>query len=560
MEATPRTNRSAKGGARSSLHYGGEGVLIHPPHQGVCGRHGTEDLNVTPGGLSGSSGGTEGSDPISASEAGSGVLGVVGRPNSTRSVVKATRPETWRQSVSGKAAGEDGWGETESEMSKAGEVDSSLSERPEHHRPRRLADWINPTGARKVHSLIDKVYKRKNLEIAWERVKANQGAGGIDGESIEAFGEGLEERLARLHEELSTDKYIPQPVRQQRIPKAGKPGEWRVLGIPTIYDRVCQQALLNRLEPIFEPIFDDANFGYRRGRSTKDALRKVWKEIEAGGEWIVDADLKDFFGSVVHEKLLTLVAQRVSDGRVLRLIEAMLTAGSYGEGHLFPTERGTPQGGVASPLLSNILLTPFDREMRRKGYQLTRYADDWVITCASAAEARAALEAASRVLKELGVTINPQKTRIVHVRHGFEFLGYKIKRGSRPMNLPTSKIKTSTRRGSLYAYPREKSINHFKEQIRRLTRRHAPVSTQELIQQVNPVVRGWGHHYKLAHVRKLFHRLDGWLVRRIWSHRHHKWRCCGWRTLPRSQLYGEYGLVNLVAMIPSISPQRPASS
>ena len=262
----------------------------------------------------------------------------------------------------------------------------------------------------------------------------------------------------------------------------------------------------------------------------------------------------------IFEKLLTLVAQRVSDGRVLRLIEAMLTADSYGEGQLFPTERGTPQGGVASPLLSNILLTPFDREMRRKGYQLTRYADDWVITCASAAEARAALEAASRALKELGVTINPQKTRIVHVRHGFEFLGYKIKRGSRPMSLPTSKIKTTTRRGSLYAYPREKSINHFKEQIRRLTRRHAPVSTQELIQQVNPVVRGWGHHYKRAHVRKLFHRLDGWLVRRIWSHRHRKWRCCGWRTLPRRQLYGEYGLVNLVAMIPSIATQRAASS
>jgi len=300
MEATPRTNRSAKGGARSSLHYGGEGVLIHPPQQGVCGRHGTEDLSVTPGGLPGSSGGTEGSDPISASEVGSGDLGVVGRPNSTRSAVKATRPAAWRQSVSGKAAGEDGRGETESEMSKAGEVDSSLSERPEHHRPRRLADWINPMGARKVHSLIDKVYKRKNLEVAWERVRANHGAGGIDSESIEAFGEALDERLARLHEELRTDKSVPQPVRQRRIPRAGKPGEWRVLGIPTIFDRVCQQALLNRLEPVFEPIFDDANFGYRRGRSTKDALRKVWKEIDAGGEWIVDADLKDFFGSVVR--------------------------------------------------------------------------------------------------------------------------------------------------------------------------------------------------------------------------------------------------------------------
>ena len=155
MGATPRTNRSAKGGARSSPHYGGEGVLIHPPHQGVCGRHGTEDLSVTPGGLSGSSDRTEGSDPISASEVGSDVLGVVGRPNSTASVVKATRPGVWRQSGSGKSAGEDGWGETESEMSKAGEVDSSLSERPGHHRPRRLADWINLTGAKEVHSFID---------------------------------------------------------------------------------------------------------------------------------------------------------------------------------------------------------------------------------------------------------------------------------------------------------------------------------------------------------------------------------------------------------------------
>ena len=211
------------------------------------------------------------------------------------------------------------------------------------------------------------------------------------------------------------------------------------LGIPTIYDRVCQQALLNRLEPIFEPIFDDANFGYRRGRSTKDAMRKVWKEIQSGQEWMVDGDLKDFFGSVDHEKLLTLVAQRVADGRVLRLIRAMLKAGSYGKGQLFPTERGTPQGGVVSPLLSNILLTPFDQEMRRKGYQLTRYADDWVITCKSAGEARAAMAAALRILEKLGVQLNPEKTRIVHVRFGFEFLGYQIKRG-RPRQLGNRKL------------------------------------------------------------------------------------------------------------------------
>jgi group II intron reverse transcriptase/maturase len=205
--------------------------------------------------------------------------------------------------------------------------------------------------------------------------------------------------LDRLQSELKEDVYRPQPVRQVQIPKAGKPGEFRTLGIPTIYDRVCQQALLNRLEPIFEPVFDEANYGYRRGRSTKDAMRKVWKEIQSGREWIVDADLKDSFGSVVHEKLLTLVTQRIADGRVLRLIEAMLKAGSYGKGRLFPTERGTPQGGVVSPLLSNILLTPFDQEMRRKGYQLTRYADDWVLTCESAAEARAAVAAALRILK-----------------------------------------------------------------------------------------------------------------------------------------------------------------
>jgi group II intron reverse transcriptase/maturase len=224
-----------------------------------------------------------------------------------------------------------------------------MSERPRSDRPRRLADWLNPTGEKKVHSLVDKVYKRKNLVLAWEKVKRNRGAGGIDGEDLAGFEERLEERLDRLHEELKSDTYGPAPVRQQRIPKAGQPGKWRKLGIPTIYDRVCQQALLNRLEPIFEPVFDEASFGYRRGRSTKDALRKVWKELQGGSEWIVDADLRDFFGSVNHEKLLTLVAQRVADGRVLRMIRSMLEADCVAEGRRLPTEQGTPQGGVMAP-------------------------------------------------------------------------------------------------------------------------------------------------------------------------------------------------------------------
>jgi group II intron reverse transcriptase/maturase len=373
----------------------------------------------------------------------------------------------------------------------------------------------------------------------------------VDGQSLSGFAEQLDQQLNRLQSELQGDSYQPQPVRQVRIPKAGKPGEYRTLGIPTIYDRVCQQALLNRLEPIFELVFDEASFGYRRGRSTKDALRKVWKEIQGGSEWIVDADLKDFFGSVDHEKLLTLVAQQVADSRVLRLIRAMLKAGSYGKGRLFPSERGTPQGGVVSPLLSNILLTPFDREMRRKGYQLTRYADDWVITCKSAAEARAAVAVALRILRELGVELHPTKTRIVHVQHGFEFLGYKIKRGKR-LRLPEGKIRSNARSGALYAYPREKSIRRFQDQVRQRTKRRVPMPTEELIETVNPLLRGWGEYYKRAHVRKLFNRLDRWIARRIWSHRFKRWRNGGWKQLPTAALYREYGLVNLVGLIPSL--------
>lgn len=437
-----------------------------------------------------------------------------------------------------------------------------MSEKPVQPRPRRLADWINPTGARKVHSLVDKVYKRKNLEMAWEKVKANRGSGGVDGQSLEGFAAQVDSQLDRLQGELQDDAYRPQPVRQVQIPKVGKPGEFRMLGIPTIYDRVCQQALLNRLEPIFEPVFDEANFGYRRGRSTKEAMRKVWKEIDSGSEWIVDGDLKDFFGSVSHEKLLTLVAQRVADGRVLRLIEAMLKAGSYGEGQLFPSERGTPQGGVVSPLLSNILLTPFDQEMRRKGHQLTRYADDWVITCESAAEARAALTAATRVLEQLGVRLNPQKTRIVRVQQGFDFLGYRIVRTKRKPKLPASMIRSQLNPKGLIAYPTDKSIRRFRDRVRALTRRGAPVKTEQLIEELNPTLRGWGEYYKRAHVRTLFHKLDGWIVRRIWSHRFRHWRCRGWKQLPPAKLYGEFGLVNLISLIPSLQyrPRSRASS
>jgi group II intron reverse transcriptase/maturase len=436
---------------------------------------------------------------------------------------------------------------------------SSLSEKPISDHSRRLVDWINPTGARKVHSLVDKVYKMKNLELAWQKVRQNQGVGGIDGQSIEAFEENLSENLKRLHKELKDNTYSPQPVRQKMIPKPGQPGKLRPLGIPTVYDRVCQQALLNRIEPIFEPVFDDANFGYRKGRSTKDALRKIWGELREGREWILDADLKDFFGSVDQEKLMTLVNQRVSDGRVLRVVKGILKAGCYADGKQLPTEQGTPQGGVISPLLSNILLTPFDGEMRKNGYRLTRYADDWVVTCKSRSEAISALARARRILEKLGVTLHPGKTRIVHVRQGFEFLGYKIKRGSQKLKLAPERIRSGVVQGDLYAYPREKSIRHFIEQIRKRTQRKVPVGTRDLIGDLNPVIRGWGNYYSKAHVRKLFNRLDRWIVRRIWSQRFKRWRNAGWKKLPRASLYREMGLVNLISLISSIATAKEAT-
>lgn len=404
--------------------------------------------------------------------------------------------------------------------------------------------------------MIDKVYQPKNLRVAWEKVRANRGSGGVDGQSLEAFEQRLDEHLDRLHEDLRTDRYEPLPVRRVDIPKAGKPGEWRPLGIPAVIDRVCQQALLNRVEPIFEPLFDDSSFGYRPGRSAKDALRKLWREIEAGAEWIVDADLKDYFGSIDHDKLMTLLAQRVADGRVLTLIERMLTAGAMQNGRLFPTTQGTPQGGVVSPLLSNILLTPFDREMRRRGYQLTRYADDWAVTCGSRHEADAALRCARKILATLGVQLNVRKTRIVHVHRGFAFLGYTIKRGQRALSLPAARIKSKARRGDLYAYPTQKSIDRFKDSVRRKTQRRIPLRTAELICEINPVIRGWGESYKRAHVRRLFNQLDRWVVRRLWSHRYRRWRCAGWTSLPTRRLRGELRLVSLIGLIPSLAPRR----
>jgi RNA-directed DNA polymerase len=189
-------------------------------------------------------------------------------------------------------------------------MENSLCEKPERHASRRLSDHLTFEGQKqKVHSLVDKVYSRKNLKLAWERVRANQGAGGTDGVTIGEFEADLDANLERLHRELREKTYRPQAVRRLEIPKRGAPGKTRPLGIPSVYDRVCQQAMVNRLEPIFEKVFDPSSFGYRKGRKTADALAKIWREVEAGNEWIVDADLKDYFGSVDHEKLMALLGK-----------------------------------------------------------------------------------------------------------------------------------------------------------------------------------------------------------------------------------------------------------
>jgi group II intron reverse transcriptase/maturase len=398
--------------------------------------------------------------------------------------------------------------------------------------------------AHKAHSLIGQVWDRRNLVRAWERVKKNKGSGGIDGVTIKRFEANRDHYLDVLHEQLRSGRYRPRPVRRVEIDKPGSTAK-RPLGIPTVMDRVCQQALVQVLAPIFEPTFAAASFGYRPGRSAHMAMRRVWSQLQAGGAWIVDADLEDFFGSLPHERLIDRIAERVADGKVLSLIRSMLTAGVLRDGTVERTIAGTPQGGVASPLLSNIYLNVFDQAMAKAGVALTRYADDWVAVCRSRAEAERALASARAVLEgELGLRLHSQKTRVVHISQGFEFLGYKLGRGKG--------LRYRTGGPGLYAYPRQRSIERFKDKVRAATNRRNPKTLEGLLDELNPIVRGWGMYYRRAHVRRLFHRLDGWIVMRIWSWRYKRWRNAGWKRLPRSRLYGEYGLVHLLALIPSM--------
>ena len=400
--------------------------------------------------------------------------------------------------------------------------------------------------ARKAHSLIGQIYDPRNLVRAWERVKENKGAGGVDGVTVARFEEKREYYLGLLHQRLKDGSYRPRPVRRVEIDKPGSVAK-RALGIPTVMDRVCQQAVVQILEPIFEPTFRDESFGFRPGRSTHMAMRRIWRQVKAGNSWVVDADIADFFGTLSHSTLVDLVAKRVADGKVLRLLWQFLEAGVLRDGQVEPTLTGVPQGGVASPLLSNVYLHVFDEKMAEAGFALTRFADDWVITCKTRRDAERALASARAVLEgELGLRVHPDKTRIVYVAQGFEFLGYKIKQGER-------RLRYRQAGPDLYAYPRDRTIERFKKRVRQITNRRNPKKLGGLLDELNPVIRGWGNYYRRAHVRRLFHRLDGWILRRIWSWRYKRWRCRGWHKLPRTKLYGELGLVNLLQLIPSMA-------
>jgi RNA-directed DNA polymerase len=312
----------------------------------------------------------------------------------------------------------------------------------------------------KVYSLIDKVYHPTNLKMAWKKVRANKGAGGIDGIYIDEFEKVAEMELKALHADLKEESYVPLPVKRVYIPKRGKPKECRALGIPTIRDRVCQQALRNRLEPIFEETFNDCSFGYRPGRSPHHAMRKIWQEINRGNRWIVDGDVSDYFGTVDHETLIDMVAEKVSDGKVLSLVRKMLKAGYIDRKRKFETKTGTPQGSVISPLISNIYLTPFDDAMTAKGFKLTRFADDWLITCKSKAEAERALKTAREELGKLGLALN-------------------------------SEGKVSLRLGTGVA-------KRQKDKIRQITRRNRGKSVDSIIAEINVAMTGFINYFKLA--------------------------------------------------------------
>jgi RNA-directed DNA polymerase len=353
-------------------------------------------------------------------------------------------------------------------------------------------------------SLMDKVYTPRNLRAAFTRVKANAGSAGVDRVSVGQFEDHLEENLERLHSELRDSIYQPQPVKRTYIPKAGGK-EKRPLGIPTVRDRVVQTALRNVLEPIFERDFSARSYGFRPNRGCKEALREVEKLLDEGFMWVVDADLKGYFDTIPHERLMTLVRQKIADGRVLKLIQDYLDQKVMEDGASWTPETGTPQGAVISPLLANLYLDPLDHQMAEAGFRMVRYADDFVILCQSESEAKVAMEAVRDWTLRTGLTLHPTKSRLVDVlsSDGFDFLGYHFQVSKRH---PPKVMR----------WPRKKSMDKMKDQVRGQTSRTNGWSMKEIVERLNSSLRGFFEYFKHSYYTT-FPAIDSWVRMRLRS-------------------------------------------
>jgi len=344
-------------------------------------------------------------------------------------------------------------------------------------------------------SLIDKAVRPATLDIAWQRVARNKGAAGVDGQSIERFAAQSARYLQELQRSLTERSYRPDPVKRVEIPKAH--GKTRPLGIPTVKDRIVQTALKMVIEPIFEVQFRPGSFGFRPGRGCKDALREVDRLLKEGYTHVVDADLKSYCDTIPHGRLMALVKGSISDSRVLALIDGFLQQEIMSEIANWQPTTGTPQGAVLSPLLANLYLHPLDLLMEQGGYRMVRYAEDFVILCASEAETTAALRQVTTWVNANGLTLHPDKTRVgdsAQPGQGFDFLGYRFEAGRR--------------------FVRDKSLKAFKDKVRTKTIRSRGASLGRIIGDLNPLLRGWFGYFKHARPR-LFRKLDGFIRRRL---------------------------------------------
>jgi RNA-directed DNA polymerase len=392
------------------------------------------------------------------------------------------------------------------------------------------------------HSLIDKVYAQRTLMAAWETVQANDGACGVDRETIRMFGRNAEKRIEELSRQLREGHYVPQPVRRVMIPKPGTAQE-RPLGIPTVRDRVVQTALRMVLEPIFERDFARESYGFRPGRDCHQALERVETLLAEGYTHVVDADLKSYFDTIPHAALVARVKAKVVDGRILELVEQFLQQGVMEEGKGWsPTPVGTPQGGVISPLLANIYLDALDWKLHFGGWEVVRYADDFVILCRTQEHAEEVLGTVRHWCDDAGLQLHPQKTRLVDMseRGGFDFLGYHFERTGQ--------------------WPRAKSRDGLEHKLHGLTRRTCGENLSRLIaEKINPILRGWMNYFRRSTNAADFNALDGYLrarLRAILRKRHGlrgRSRGCDHQRWP-NRFFGELGLLSLKQLWCSLRP------